>query len=180
MRIMIRQPLPSSYYLAIARWKRGHQIFHTQLITINTVIEECIFAIAASDQPKLICFLHHLCKLYDAATACMKYTADFDRELYEKVVRPSMMPPFLSPGFSGTLNKEHNAMVASIRSLAQTLVGRYGKRKDIWPVEVANAWQALCEAQVRNRKNHMLICQKFVDNGVSLLQNFYTNNAEIK
>jgi hypothetical protein len=35
------------------------------------------------------------------------------------------------------------------------------------------AWRRLLEAQRRNRRNHMFVCERFVDDGTSLLQEYY-------
>lgn len=159
---------------AITRWKRGHHAFHIQLTVINTLVEKSLAAIQAGDYSMLVQTLHHLRILYDAATASMKYAAEFPREMYEDFLRPSMMPPFLSPGFSGTLNTEHNVMVNLLKHLAQDLDAALGK-KERWPPEITQAWAALVQAQHRNRNNHSLICHKFVDDGVSLLKRFYSS-----
>lgn len=177
---LANQPsLPAQHLLAITRWKRGHQSFHIQLTVINTLIAESLEALEASEYPRLVRCLRLLRVLYDAATASMKYAADFPRESYHEFVRPSMMPPLLSPGFSGVLNIEHNRMVEGLKQLSRDLSGKLGKQKSEWRPEVAEAWKALGEAQARNQHNHSLVCHKFVETGTSLLKQFYTRKRTL-
>jgi hypothetical protein len=107
-----------------------------------------------------------LARLYDAATAAMRYTAAFPRTEYQSLIRPSMMPPFASSGFSGVHNVEHATMLAGLRALRSL----YRSRRAEAPDTVPAAWRSLLDAQRRNRHNHMYVCQQFVDNGHSLLQ----------
>lgn len=165
--------LAPEHLVAITRWKRGHQSFHIQLTVINTLIEESLQAVEADEYTRLVRSLRLLRVLYDAATAGMKYAADFPRESYVDFVRPSMMPPFMSPGFSGVLNTEHNQMVEGLKQLSQNLCRKLGKQRSEWYPEVAEAWKALGEAQVRNQNSHSLVCHKFVETGTSLLKQFY-------
>jgi hypothetical protein len=132
-------------------------------------------AIGINNVRAVVELLGQLRILYDAATANMVYTSDFPRLIYETVVRPSMMPPFLSPGFSGTLNTEHNVMLDRLKQLREALQEAFGSSKEEWPVGVARAWSELSQAQARNRRHHGLICSKFVPDGVSLLRHFYTD-----
>jgi hypothetical protein len=163
----------------LVRWKRGHQAFHVQLAAINTVIESALDAAQARNQAALVRSLRHLCQLYDAATANMLYTADFPSELYDTLLRPSMAPPFVSPGFSGTLNTEHTVMVAGLRQLGQEMTDWLGSSPAEWPPELAKAWRALLQARTRNQRHHMLVCKRFVPDGVSLLRDFYTRQTSV-
>lgn len=171
---------PPGHGLAITRWKRGHQSFHIQLIIINTLIEDSLATLEAGDYSQLARCLSRLSVLYDASTATMRYAADFPRELYQDFVRPSMMPPFVSPGFSGILNTEHNVMIEGLKRLARALNKKLGRHEERWPAEVAQAWASLGEAQAHNRNNHSLICHKFVDTGVSLLKQFYADKRLLR
>jgi hypothetical protein len=165
--------LPAAYQQAVFRWKGGHQNFHIILTTMNTIVGECMLALQNEDYSLLAQQFRYLCRLYHAATANMVYSADFPPELYEKFIRPSMMPPFLSPGFSGTLNTDHNVMLEGMRQLSKALYGALGTNQADWPAQVAETWEELRRAQIRNRQHHGLVCQKFVAGGVSLLRDFH-------
>ncbi len=155
---------------ALVRWKEGHQALHVYLVTINTVIYHTETAVKDNDQPRIFACLGRLTALYDAATATMQYSADFPPQLYENVVRPSMAPPMLSPGFSGKLNTEHRLMVASFKRLSRTLRGSYGRDTSRWPREISQQWAAVQLARTANLKRHDLICSQFVSAGPSLLR----------
>ncbi|SFJ86742.1 hypothetical protein [Thermoflavimicrobium dichotomicum] len=165
--------IPASYQQAVLRWKQGHHVFHVILVTMNTCLEESLRALNQQDWSRLIQLLERLATLYDAATATMKYSSNFSRKYYEEVIRPSMMPPFLKPGFSGKLNREHNVMLDLFQTLRAEL-----KKKEELPLGVEEAWRKLVQSQKRNRKHHGLVCQQFVDDGVSLLQEFYRSQTK--
>ena len=111
---------------------------------------------------------------YDSATAAMRYTSDFRPIEYETLLRPSMMPPFSSPGFSGVFNREHAAMMAGVRQIRAYMKDH----EEGVPELVESAWERLREAQQTNVDSHMLVCRKFVEDGVSLLKEFFDQRKE--
>lgn len=145
---------------------------------MNTVLEVAIDSVKHRDWPCVTSSLERLTILFNASTATMKYSADFPRSLYEDLIRPSMMPPFLSPGFSGQLNSEHKVMLDKFQSFRSMLTEELGQKQD-WPTDLAEAWSSLLKSQVYNRKHHGLVCQKFVDDGTSLLREFYANKQDL-
>lgn len=162
---------------AVGRWILGHQTFHLQLVAMLSVIDRCREGLEKGDRPLLTRSLGDLRRLFDASTANMVYTASFSPHLYVEAVRPSMMPPYLSPGFSGQLSHEHHLLLAELRRLRVALEGRWGGDEP-WPVDVAEAWRQIGEAIRRNRNNHGLVCQRFIPNGSSLLIEFLTARAQ--
>lgn len=166
------------YYEAIYRWKQGHQIFHIVLVHMNTLINEAAETIIQDNPKKLVSILERLSILYDAATASMKYTVSFPVGKYNEVIRPSMMPPFLKPGFSGLQNSEHKTMIEGFTNLKANLITNFGDLT-IWPEDIKLAWGKVLEAQKRNRKSHGHVCQEFVPDGVSLLKSFYQDKKNI-
>ncbi|SEM94634.1 hypothetical protein [Lihuaxuella thermophila] len=170
--------IPSAYQQAVLRWKQGHQIFHVLLVVMNTALEVSLDSVRHRDWSCVSSSLQRLTVLFNASTAVMKYSADFPRHLYEDLIRPSMMPPFLSPGFSGQLNTEHHVMLENFRNLRTMLMKELGEVQQ-WPADLAKAWTSLVKSQVYNRKHHGLVCQKFVDGGTSLLREFYANKPDL-
>jgi len=162
---------------ALRRWKEGHQALHVYLVIINTVIGDATEAIRFNDSPKISSCLGRLAVLYDAATATMQYSADFSPQLYENVVRPSMAPPLLPPGFSGMLNTEHCLMVAEFKNLSRALRESYGHDPSGWPPGVAGRWASVQLAKVENLKRHKVICSRFVAEGESLLRQALQSNS---
>ncbi|MHA2890627.1 hypothetical protein [Bacillus cereus] len=165
------------HHTAFVRWKQGHQFFHLILVSMNTLLAEAEITLKKRNFVKLQFALERLTVLYESATASMKYTADFSPQCYEDTIRPSMMPPFLNPGFSGTQNKDHQQMIDSFSHLKENLNKQLGS-KEKWPANIIKSWNAVSKAQIHNRKHHGLVCQKHVPDGISLLKNFYKNNNQ--
>lgn len=161
---------------AVGRWILGHQIFHLQLVAMLSVLDRCRQSLELDDRPLLVRSLRDLRTLFDASTANMTYTASFSPVLYGQVVRPTMMPPHLSPGFSGQLSHEHHLMMHDLALLKSALQVRWGGGEP-WPAEVAEAWRQTEAAIHRVRRNHGLVCQRFVPDGASLLGDFFAARA---
>ncbi|NUS45940.1 MAG: hypothetical protein HOQ24_19885 [Mycobacteriaceae bacterium] len=160
---------------AIRRWKLGHHVFHLYLLAMNTELPVALRHVLHERWQNLSDVLDRLTILYDASTASMKYAADFDSDQYTSLIRPSMSPPFMSPGFSGELNKDHSTMLALMKELRHTLKVRLRDSRSAGvPDEVATAATALWSAQARNRRHHMLVCERFVPDGGSLLREYFS------
>jgi hypothetical protein len=157
---------------AVARWKLGHHLFHLHLAAMNSRLDESLRGISDEDWAKTTETFTDLTILYYAATSSMKYAAAFSRSIYEDLIRPSMSQPYLSPGFSGRLNPEHVQMLeklTEVRQLMRDLLRESGRV----PESVADQWGALVAAQRANRRQHMIICERFVAGGQSLLREFW-------
>ncbi|HEU0301315.1 MAG TPA: hypothetical protein VFR37_17755, partial [Longimicrobium sp.] len=100
--------------LAARRWKLGHQLFHLELASMTTLIDRSAGELARRDEAAAARSLALLADLYEGATATMLYASDFPPVCYERVVRPSMSSPLVSPGFSGLLNREHAVMMSGL------------------------------------------------------------------
>jgi hypothetical protein len=161
---------------AVLRWKLGHQLFHLHLAAMNTLLVDASEELESARWSELTESLEQLRVLYDAATATMRYASDFSQGTYERLIRPSMAPPFLSPGFSGLLNLEHEQMLDRFRGLRRHL--KQMQRAGGVPAAVGEAGTRLWSAQSRNRKNHVLVCEKFVPEGKSLLNQFFRAQQE--
>ncbi|GAA3736700.1 hypothetical protein [Streptomyces tremellae] len=156
----------------LGRWRLGHQIFHLLLALMNSLLDEALRAADAAEWLRVTGLLDRLRLLYDAATAAMSYAADFGDDplgAYRREVRPTMEPPFVSPGFSGTFNREHRETTRLLRQLRRAL-----KAAAPDDHELRTAADALRAAQSRNRANHLLICERCVPEGVSLLREHLT------
>ncbi|SFB25641.1 hypothetical protein SAMN05216266_10744 [Amycolatopsis marina] len=156
---------------AVLRWKLGHQLFHLHLATMNGLLLQGEHALEKSHWPELEAVFGRLTVLYDAATATMRYAADFSQELYERVIRPSMAPPFMTPGFSGVLNIEHEQMLNRLTALRRGF--KSADRAGRAPGDVRDAATRLWSAQSRNRRHHIFVCEQFVPEGKSLLSEFF-------
>ncbi|MDT8912380.1 hypothetical protein [Amycolatopsis sp. PS_44_ISF1] len=157
---------------AARRWKLGHHLFHHMLSLMNSHTDGLGDALGDSDWIAVRLLLGELTALYDAATATMHYAAGFPATAYEAAVRPTMEPPWMPPGFSGVFNREHEVLLDRLATLKPRLRGRAAERG--MPAETARTARALWKAQSRNRREHKLICEKFVPGGSSLLQQHFT------
>jgi hypothetical protein len=154
----------------LQRWKTGHRVFHAYLVTMVTLLGEGARELPDAAEDRIARVLVDLARLYVASTASMKYASSFTAAAYEQIVRPSMMPPFTRPGFSGVLNVDHRRMLDGLDTLAEALAQRFGPAADGWPVAVAEAWRELQGARRESHRHHGLICRRFVNNGPSLLR----------
>jgi hypothetical protein len=166
------EEVPEDSREAVLRWKLGHHMFHLHLATMTTLLGEARTALDESRWPALCERLDELRVLYDAATATMHYASDFSRDLYERLIRPSMAPPYVSPGFSGVLNLEHEQMARRLRDLRHRF--KELQRQGAVPDEAREAATRLWRAESRNRRNHILVCTRFVPDGQSLLAEFFS------
>lgn len=155
--------------VAARRWKLGHHVFHLYLVAMNTRVEDAADRLEREDWEGLADALDDLARLYDAATSGMRYASEFRQTEYERLVRPSMMPPFVSRGFSGVFNLDHARMLGGVKRLRAAAEEHLGRA----PVSLERALGRLAVAHQENRDNHSLVCTKFVPDGESLLREFY-------
>jgi hypothetical protein len=173
-----RTGLSDRQRVAVKRWKLGHHVFHLYLFAMNTELPLARHHAESRAWPELEVSLVRLKTLYDAATASMKYAADFDPEDYGGLIRPSMSPPFLSPGFSGKANEDHNAMLEHMAALQRTVKEMLRvPGSAVIPEPVRLAATELWAAQARNRRHHVFVCEKFVPGGGSLLQEYFAQSS---
>jgi hypothetical protein len=171
-----RTPRHGEDGVAARRWKLGHHLFHHVLSLMNSHVDGIASELERKDWVAVRLLVEDLTVLYDAATATMHYAASFPASAYEEVVRPSMEPPWMPPGFSGVFNREHETLLESLAALKPRLRGRTAERA--LPTDVATASRALWKAQSRNRREHKLICEKFVPGGGSLLQKHFNEKKK--
>jgi hypothetical protein len=155
---------------AMRKWKLGHQAFHLYLVTTITLLDKVRSHVYDWPLPRIAATLRELTIMFEAATASMIYASDFDKATYNGVIRPSMMPPETPPGFSGSLNADHQNMKAAFQALANTFVDRFGESGDGWPPTIKERWHELKQARAENQRHHIFICRRFVGEQPSLLQ----------
>lgn len=168
---------PSGPEIAMYRWTLGHRVFHLYLVAMVTLLAE-LDAVDAPDEARTASILADLAALFEATSASMRYASDFDRELYDNTIRPSMEPPVLKPGFSGSLNIDHKRMMTSLVGVPDTLVRRFGESTADWPAPVLAAWRALVDAEQQTRFKHGHVCRRLVGGGPSLLRTHRCGNKE--
>jgi hypothetical protein len=164
--------LSPEYRTAIRRWKLGHHVFHLHLTVMNTHLLALEKAVSAGDWDTTRRLLDILARLYRAATVCMQYASDFPVAAYVGLLRPSMEPPWVSPGFSGRFNTDHERMLDLLKTVRTPL--KRAARTGNAPDDVQDAARRLWREQSRNRAHHKLICERFVPGGKSLLQDYFS------
>ena len=165
--------LTPAQQLAVRRWKGGHHAFHVLLVAMNTRLDQASELLDRGEYDAAAPLLDELSGLYRAATALMRYASDFRAADYETLVRPSMMPPFASPGFSGLANQDHAIMLDRMARLRTAV-----SRDEDASARVKAAGGRLTAAQKDNRASHMLVCRRFVPDGQSLLREFFRQRRE--
>ena len=111
------EPSPKPSGWRSAWWKGGHHAFHVLLVAMNTRLDQASELLDAGAYDAAAPLLDELAGLYQAATALMRY-ASTPGPRTTTLVRPSMMPPFASPGFSGLANQDHAVMLDRMASVA--------------------------------------------------------------
>ncbi|MFF4602935.1 hypothetical protein ACFY12_09320 [Streptomyces sp. NPDC001339] len=142
---------------------------------MNTHLTALQRAMADADWDTVRHLLNTLTRLYRAATACMRYASDFPKPAYDGLLRPSMAPPWVSPGFSGKFNSDHERMLRLLKTVRGPL--KKAARTGTAPADVQDAARRLWQEQSRNRAHHKLICEKFVPGGTSLLQDYFAGSS---
>lgn len=167
--------LPASAVDAAHRWKTGHHLFHLILATMNTRLDQAVEALERIE-PDIVTAsvaVNDVTALFHAATASMHFASDFPKPMYETVIRPSMSPPWMPEGFSGIFNREHEVLSTSLRRLKA--VARSTPSDSAGAPRLRESLSQLWRAQSHNRREHRLICEKFVPGGDSLLKQHFAN-----
>lgn len=167
-----REATPTDVKTPVLRWKVGHHLFHLLLSLMNSGSDEVIAAFNSSDWDTASSSLLELATLLDSSTATMHYASDFPRSSYEEIIRPSMEPPWMPPGFSGVFNQDHAILRDNLKKI------RLAARDSDTTDECQQALKTLWRTQSRNRRDHRMICEQFVPGGDSLLQQHFNKNNE--
>ena len=162
------------------RWRLGHRAFEVVLEAINHVLDGAATELDDGDFDRLCRSLEKLAGLLESATAAMHFTADFDPAVYRDEIRPTMEPPKMPPGFSGTLNERHAEFLQRFRALDSALKSRFGTRLETAPDALTHAWRGVLKMRSTNLAAHGLVCERFVPGGESLLKEHLRSTKEDK
>lgn len=145
---------------AILRWKLGHHGFFVLIQAL--ILAHARLAAAINQrhlQPALEAF-SLVTQLWWGTAAAFRYTADFNAEDYDRVVRPSMSPPFLKEGFSGLFSPDHAHLLRAVKSLRPSFRAL--------PEELGREHQLYLQALDVVYETHAFVCERFVGGGQSL------------
>jgi hypothetical protein len=145
---------------AMVRWKLGHHAF---FVLIQMLIVAHARLAAALNQGHLG-VAHEAfslsTRLWWGTAATFRYTADFDADDYENIVRPSMSPPFLKEGFSGLFSPDHSHLLRIVKSIRPSL--------QALPEALCRDHQLYLEGLDVMYEAHAFVCEQFVGGGRSL------------
>lgn len=150
---------------AARRWLRGHHIF--LVITQGLVIALEDLAAAAATRAgaqtmsltttttaDLIDAMGSFAALIDTSADALCLTGDFCPDIYDRVIRVAMAPPFMPEGFSGVFSSDHRHLVRRLREerpLFEAL--RNG---------VPGAHAEVVASMIRLYDNHKQVCGRFI------------------
>jgi hypothetical protein len=102
---------------ALDRWRVGHQLFFTVIQTLTVAVLCAMRAAQDDDEDAVFDALTLASGCASAAAASLTLTSEFSPAEYAEGVRPTMLPPHVSPGFSGFQTRDHHRLVAVFHRL---------------------------------------------------------------
>jgi hypothetical protein len=143
------------------RWRVGHHVFFVLTQCLIVVLQSFQSALAEDDVPGARRNLRLAARLLHASAAAFVFTAEFSANQYNGGVRPSMEPPFVSPGFSGLLSPDHQYLVRLFARIRPAL-------RDL-PDDLIPDHRAFTRALGAVYDSHKYVCGRFGgDSGTSL------------
>jgi hypothetical protein len=145
-------PGPATGDAAEDRWRVGHHQFFVLIQAITVALSCALTAAQEEDKAELADCLDLVTTVVLGSAASMRFAADFPRAVYEAAVRPDMLPPTVSAGFSGLQTRDH-----------RYLVQIFGRLRDALPAMVAAgpAYERFVGAVERMYQAHAWVCARF-------------------
>lgn len=156
--------------VAFYRWKVGHHFFDLCTIFCGDTLGQAHTAIADGDEPRAVEQLALADAYLRGTTAAMWYAADFPANLYRDSIRPSMIMPGKTSGFSGDQNADYNRMKDAKDQLKEFLCQRYGPDLSGLPPRLLRAFMQFHEADIEDNEHHLIIAAHKVGMDQSLAQ----------
>ena len=159
-----------SQTVAFYRWKVGHHFFDLCTIFCGDALRQAHTAIAAGNESAALEQFALADSLLRGTTAAMWYAGDFPANLYRDYVRPSMVMPGKTSGFSGDQNADYNRMKAAKDRLKEFLSQNYGPTLAALPTRLRSAFMNFHEADIVDSEHHLIIAAHKVGTDQSLAQ----------
>lgn len=156
--------------VAVYRWCVGHHFFNLCAILGREHLEQAELALKEGKEDRAADLILMARKFLRGASAAMCYAANFPSDVYQNLIRPSMVMTETPHGFSGSLNADHNSFKAAIKGLMQTVFACYGQEHNKWPSALYSAVKAFHEAEIEDSELHILIAVSKVGADSSLAQ----------
>jgi hypothetical protein len=102
---------------AFLRWRVGHQLYFVVIQSLAVAVSCAMRAAQEDDEAAVVDALALASLCADAAGASMRFASELPPPVYVERVRPTMLPPHVSPGFSGFQTRDHRRLVAVFRQL---------------------------------------------------------------
>lgn len=139
----------------LARWKVGHKIFFLFIQAALMSLHNAESYLTQKKQHEGILSLKNAASMMRASALAMRYSADFKKECYENIIRPSM-----PERFSGLGSMDHAYLVkimTRIKKNEENMHNFFGTAYDDFVISVQQAYDA-----------HIFVCEQFIVNQKSL------------
>ena len=159
-----------SQTVAFYRWKVGHHFFNLCTIFCGDALRDAQAALAGGDENAAVTTLALADSFLRGTTAAMWYAGDFPANLYRDAVRPSMVMPGKTSGFSGDQNADYNRMKDAKDRLKKFLRQGYGPDLAGLSPRLLRAFMQFHEADIEDSEHHLIIAAHKVGTDQSLAQ----------
>lgn len=156
--------------VAFYRWLVGHHFFDLCAIFCATALQVAECAIRDEAMATAVHCLQQAETFLRGTTAAMWYAGDFSPQIYQQLIRPSMILPGTPAGFSGDQNADYHRLKQAKQQLKKLLRGCYGNDLAAMPARLRQAWLRFHAADIENDEHHLLIAAHKVGVDQSLAQ----------
>ena len=153
-------PAQAAVVDAMTRWVTGHHLFFAlvqSLIVVHEWLERALRENGLHDAREALVVAT---ELWWACAAAFRFAGDFPAQAYTDTVRPSMAPPFVSEGFSGSLFSDHVYLLRRLKRMKPAL--------QALPRELRAQHRQYLNALDSVYCSHAFVCERFVGSAASL------------
>jgi hypothetical protein len=144
----------------VTRWVAGHHLFFALVQSLIVMHEWLEHALREGKPHAAREALVVATELWWACAAAFRFAGDFSSQAYTETVRPSMAPPFVSEGFSGSLFSDHVYLLRRLKRMKPTL--------QELPRELRTQQRQYLIALDSVYSSHAFVCERFVGGAASL------------
>lgn len=156
--------------VAFYRWQVGHHFFDLCAIFCTDALQATECAIREEAIQAGVHSLEQAETFLRGTTAAMWYAGDFSAQIYQQIIRPSMVLPGAPAGFSGDQNADYHRLKQTKLQLKKFLRECYGNDLAAMPPLLHHALLRFHEADIENDEHHLLIAAHTVGADQSLAQ----------
>ncbi|MEO1028541.1 MAG: hypothetical protein AAFX02_05730, partial [Pseudomonadota bacterium] len=145
------QSSPAPRYDPLSRWQDGHTLFICLDQGLIAQLVAILEALNAGDLDSARIGLESAAAIFHATAVALLQTGAMSREEYESIVRPTMEPPNVAAGFSGTFLAEHRRLLRLVKEVNTALSNR--------PAELSDAYDRYVMAINASYSAHRHCCE---------------------